>query len=434
MMTFFEIPALLQSGILVICTLLALAEIYCSIVCRIFKAEAGELFLNILLLVICVFYLTVFTEGHAFVSSGSGISPLSEAVCRLPAALTGATIFLLLFASCASVHRVNVWRRTNVTPMSIKQGTDKLPTGICCCDGDGKPMLTNHCMEKLCLKITGKPLLNAKVFWEELSEGDTVSGNTVIKKGDEPIIRLDTGEVRCFSKREMISEKRRAFEITAADVTEQYGLSSRLMASNAELEEIKNRLVVFSENVADITREKEVLAAKISIHNKLGTALLASKRYIQEDSPLDRKSILKIWQDSISFLEREAKQPESRSLDGLYDAARIMGLTLAVEGELPQGDNKTMRLIMSGARECITNAVHHADARKLVIRILSDSHFTTVEYTNDGIRPVGIITEGGGLSSLRREVEEKGGQMQIDCVSQFVLRLKIPKTGGGNNG
>lgn len=430
MTPFLEMPGLFQSGVLMMCTLLAMAEIYCIIVCRLFHAESGELFLNILLFLICAFYLMVFAEGYLYFSSGTKISSFSEAVCRLPCALTCMIILLLVFASCACVRRVNVWRRTNVTPMSIKQGTDKLPTGICCCDSDGKPKLTNHCMERLCKKITGEPLFNAKVFWQKLTEGDVVRGNTVIKTGSEPIIRLDTGEVRSFSRRE-ISGKKKTFEITAADITEQYRLSSRLIASNAELEQIKNRLLLFSENVSDITREKEVLAAKISIHNKLGTALLASKRYIQENSSLDRETLLKIWQSSILFLEREAKQPsDGGTLDGLYDAARIMGLTLCVEGELPREDNRTVRLIMSGARECITNAVDHAAAKKLFIRISSDRDYDTVEYTNDGIVPAGKITEGGGLSSLRREVEEKGGLMQIDWEPQFVLRLKIPKIGG----
>ncbi|MGN1194522.1 MAG: sensor histidine kinase, partial [Acutalibacteraceae bacterium] len=208
-------------------------------------------------------------------------------------------------------------------------------------------------------------------------------------------------------------------------------LSRKLMEYNDELEQVKKRLVMYSENVADITREKEILAAKISIHDRLGNALLAAIRYIETgEEAISRKTLLEIWQSNIALLRREAENPvDSGNLDSLYEAAQIMGITLSVDGELPKGDNKLMRIIMSGARECITNAVHHAKATKLNICISDENDYNVIEYTNDGNPPKDEITEGGGLSSLRKSVESEGGTMKIKCVPSFVLRLKIPKSG-----
>ena len=78
------------------------------------------------------------------------------------------------------------------------------------------------------------------------------------------------------------------------------------------------------------------------------------------------------------------------------------------------------------ARESLTNAVHHAKATKLTIRIYYHYGFAVIEYTNDGIQPEQCVSEGGGLSSLRQSVESAGGTMEIDSFPRFMLRLKIP--------
>ena len=102
-----------------------------------------------------------------------------------------------------------------------------------------------------------------------------------------------------------------------------------------------------------------------------------------------------------------------------------MGINLTVKGVIP-ADNRLLRFIMSGARECLTNAVHHAKATELTVTLYYEYSFFVVEYTNDGEKPANPISEGGGLSSLRQSVESEGGIMETEIFPQFVLRLKIP--------
>lgn len=426
---FLQLPGIACSGVLVMYTLILFAEIYCMIAGVIYKTDFISKLLNILLFVFSGVNMTALCDGfHANLP----VCAFTEAVCGLPWAIIFVIIVLQILAVCFSVRRVNVWRKTNITPMSVKQGADRLPTGLCCYDESGRPKLVNHCMESLCRSITGEPLLNANEFWRKLNEGETAPGNTVIDTGPEPIILLKNGDVRLFTRREIISDKRKIFEISAASICEQYELSRKLIAYNSELEEIKRRLVQYSENVADITREKEILAAKIRIHDRLGNALIAARRYIETDGQaVSRQSLLDIWKSNISLLRREAEQPEEdSSLESLYEAAEVMGLSLSIKGDLPKNDSRTMRFIMSGARECMTNAVRHAGASTLFISFSSDRDYHTIEYTNDGVPPTKEISEGGGLSSLRKSVESEGGEMKTESVPNFVLRLKIPKTGG----
>ena len=113
----------------------------------------------------------------------------------------------------------------------------------------------------------------------------------------------------------------------------------------------------------------------------------------------------------------------------LNDAAKAMGISLSVRGSFPENDNTATSLILIGARECLTNAVHHAKAERLDIRIDRQNGKTVVEYTNDGIPPEKDIVEGGGLSSLRKKAEDSGARMTVVSKPQFVLRLKIPDRG-----
>lgn len=425
------LPAIVQSVVLIIYTLIAAAEIYCLIVCIIYKTGKNDILLSVLLFLFSC--LNLFFLADCFWCRETDIytSPIIIRICSQPWAVTLVLIVMQIAAVCFGIGRVNYKRKTNITPMSIKQGADSLPTGLCCYDEDGRPTLINHCMQRLCRSLTGEPLLNGSDFWQRLTDGNVEPSNTVIKTGLMPMILLEGGEVRSFSRVKIVTGRKIAYELSAADITEQYELSRRLMAYNRELEQVKKRLELYNENVADITREKEILAAKVSIHDRLGNALLAARRYIETgEEAVSRQALLDIWQSNISLLRREAEQPDENStLDGLYEAAEIMGIAVYVTGTLPPQDNRTMRFLMSGARECLTNAVHHAKATKLNICISAENDYNIIEYTNDGIPPEDEIIEGGGLSSLRKSVEAEGGVMQTACVPQFCLTIKIPKSG-----
>ena len=47
---------------------------------------------------------------------------------------------------------------------------------------------------------------------------------------------------------------------------------------------------------------------------------------------------------------------------------------------------------------------------------------------SDGEKPKGKITEGSGLSSLRRRIEASGGEMLTAYSPRFALLLNLPGT------
>lgn len=422
---FSSLPSSGKTAVLIVYTLIALTQLYGIVNSVVYRNKSRETVLAALLFAATLFHLSALTMDL------NGLFPdgIVRKVSSAPMVLTGFVMAFQLLLALGLSYRKYRRYRTNITEMSIKDGADKLPTGICCFDADGRPKLTNHCMQKLCRDLTGEALLNANEFWQKLQKGEVTCGNTPVKTGDEPILILESGQVRRFACREIISGKKPVYELSAADITEQYALSRQLMASNKELEKMKKRLLRFSENVTDITREKEVLAAKIRIHDRLGKTLLISKRYLEaEDSGITRKELSDLWKSNISFLLGEAEQPDrDETADELQQAAKAMGISLTVTGSLPENDNTAGSLILIGARECLTNAVHHAKATRLSIRIFKENGQTVVTYTNDGKKPGKEIVEGGGLTSLRKKAEEKGALMTVESKPQFCLRLTIPE-------
>ena len=96
-----------------------------------------------------------------------------------------------------------------------------------------------------------------------------------------------------------------------------------------------------------------------------------------------------------------------------------------MEGTLPDG-TAVVALLIAAMRECATNAVRHADATKLYVKLCCEDGFEKAFITNNGILPRGETIEGGGLTSLRVKIERSGGSMTVRSVPEFELTVSIP--------
>ena len=77
--------------------------------------------------------------------------------------------------------------------------------------------------------------------------------------------------------------------------------------------------------------------------------------------------------------------------------------------------------------EALTNAVRHAHAKHLYFEISQTEDTAVARFANDGRIPSAPITEGGGLSALRRKTELVGGTMTVETAPAFALVLTVPK-------
>ncbi len=427
MISFFAIPEFLQYTVISFCLVTLVINIYSVVTCVIFEAHKRRTGVNLILSVVTVVLFYLFISANFSYRKSTGEHSLSVELLSIYG-----TAFLVLFAavvflSVMSFYLVEKWKKEHITPASIKEGIDRLPAGLCYYNEKGIPRLINHRMDNLCRMITGEPLFDANEFWRRLTEGEVLPGNRVELSGSTPIITVADDCTLSFTKIKRVIGGEKMFEIRATDITAQYALHLELRQYNNEQRSLNRRLQQYGENVYDITREREILTAKVNIHDMLGKALLVTKRYIESgDDGITKNELTDMWRSTLYLFEGGfTENNREGSLDELYEAAKLMGIKLNVNGTIPK-DNRLLRFIMSGARECLTNAVHHAKAEELTVTLYGSGGFFVIEYTNDGKQPENPVSEGGGLSSLRQSVEGDGGIMETFIIPRFILRLKIP--------
>ena len=346
-------------------------------------------------------------------------------LCAQPIWLPLTVLFVIMVYLIFVLIRELRYHRNSITRSSIQEGINKLTSGLCFYQDGGRVTLVNHRMLQLCHEIVGRDLQNAVLFWEILSSGQVREGVTRLSEGSCPSFRLPDGKVWTFAYEDLNG----IHQLTAAETTQIQAVTDELKEKNLQLAALNHRLRMYGENVDELTRSKERLETKARIHGELGQALLSTRRYLM-DEDMEASGMMELWQRNIAMLRKEAQlMDEEQPMEMLARIASHTGITTLFSGEIPE-DKETQKLFVQAAAEALTNAISHARAKTLYIQFGSDDHCDTAEFTNDGIRPEGPITEGGGLSSLRSKIEAQGGTMTVTGTPDFMLRVTLPKTRG----
>lgn len=335
--------------------------------------------------------------------------------------LLAVSVVLLTYAILREMHL----RRTVPSPSSIKESIDHLPTGLCFYAENGRVMLVNHRMNRLCHILLGQDLQNAALMWDDLCKGNVQSDVERLSMESTPSYRLPDGTVWSFSRTELDG----VFQLAAVDTTQLHGLAEELKQKNTALAALYERLKHYEENVEALTQERERLETKVGIHSELGQTLLATRSCLLGDN--DKKTApIEAWKRSIALLrQRAVPQTEGFDLQTLVGTAAAFGVCVEAVGQMPE-PKEIEKLFLEAATEALTNAVRHAEARCLHICFSENATDYAVCFRNDGKPPQAEITEGGGLGSLRRKIETSGGSVCILCQPEYSLTVTIPK--GGN--
>ena len=349
---------------------------------------------------------------------------LSRWFCELPviyilslmAVMAGFLIFLVL-------HEIRL-RRTILSRFAVKESIDHLPTGLCFYTETGRILLVNHRMNELSHTILGYDLQNAALMWDDLCRGNIQPDILQLSADSQPSFRLPDGTIWSFSRTQLPD----MLQITAADITQLHGLAEELKYKNAALEELYQRLKEYETDVEELTRTHERLETKIGIHSELGQTLLATRSYLLDNN--ENKVIpVEAWKRSIALLRQNiVENTEQFTLQTLIQTADAFGISVEVTGQMPE-QKAVEKLFLEAAAEALTNAVRHADAKNLYISLTETADAHRICFKNDGKIPETAVTEGGGLSSLRRKAETAGGIMQIGHKPEYSLTITMPKGG-----
>ena len=344
----------------------------------------------------------------------------------VPWIMVALVIVVIFAAEVLCLVAVNRAGRDKLSPGSVKESLDALPDGVCFFSEDGRILLSNRRMQHISSDITGIGILNGEKLWrciEEKSVKTVVSDGLVILTSDSKVWNVRRSEIE--------AEGNRINEIVALDVTEQYELRRELEERNERLNSVNERLRIFSRDMSRLTAEKELLDAKIKVHDDLGRSLLAFRAYLTaEPSKRDRSKLLPLWRYVISVMKKETVPSEE--WDAIEKTAESLHIQIEINGDLPAGladlpvSGEVRSAIMAAIRECLTNTARHARGDRLFVLIKCGAdapHGIRIEITNNGRAPLVPIQEAGGLSNLRHMVEREGGIMTIESSPQFLLRL-----------
>ena len=336
------------------------------------------------------------------------LSRLPESETLSPVPWTAAALSLTalsLFASFTLWHK----SRRQISPVSIKESCDHLPSVLCFAYENGQPCLKNLKMDELSHLLTGEALLNANVFWETIES--------------QPIVTLPDGQTWSFARVRMTMAGRTVYQITGTNITEEARLQREVEKDNLRLKGMNRRLRQYGQDVQEATREKEILRAKTRVHDQIGRALLQTRQFLS-GAQGDAESVCAAWRQNVRLLlGKYADEQPVDTFDQLARAARAIGVTIERRGVFPAEDTESAQLVEIAAHECLTNLVRHAGGTRLEIIGGKTASGWRVRYLNDGSTPAGPIVEGSGLTALRARVEAAGGAMEIAHAPRFELTL-----------
>jgi two-component sensor histidine kinase len=310
------------------------------------------------------------------------------------------------------------YKKSTVTPNAIRQTVDLLPEGICISDQNGTALLSNLTMDALCRELTGERPADVHRLWARLeADGEDQSGKR--------LIRTSRGEVWLFSRGAITADGKDYDRTSAVNVTERYHITEELREKNAQLQDIQHRMKEASALSSEMFVKQEEAAARTALHNELGQVLLMGRHYLEHSDSTNAALVALITKQMNRFLLGEGDAPDPNAGDELQQAVHMagsIGVTVEMTGEAPK---KLHSLLAAAIRECAANTIKHAEGDRLFVEITGNAGERRITITNNGKPPKSPIAESGGLLSLRRGVEEAGGQMIVQSLPAFSLTLRF---------
>lgn len=337
----------------------------------------------------------------------------------------------VIFIAIALLTLVAVWlvlvarkRLSSLTAMSVKEAIAALSSGLCFYDGTGRVLLLNEQIENECKELTGESLYDGKAFWTFLTEGKTSDKTKITQSEGSIIVEYPDGRATCYKRIEHDFNGKTVYEISGADVGYESQLKKEIEKKNENLQKMNARLRKYGEIVAEVTKERETLAARVKVHGNLGSLILRTKKALSQGG-YDRAALVAAWNDVMSLIFASDEE-EDKFFDAEKTAANV-GVRIFYDGKRPKKGATAEKIFAAAAFECVVNTVRHADGDELYLTMTEKETDYVFTAKNNGARPTEPIKEGGGLSAIRTMTENAGGRMTVLYKPDFTLEITVPK-------
>ena len=211
---------------------------------------------------------------------------------------------------------------------------------------------------------------------------------------------------------------------------EQRRLNSELRATRALLAESArvNERTRISRELHDLLGQQLTaltLNLEVAGHLAEGQALDHVKR-----SHALAKLLLGNVREVVSQLRETGAIDLAAALRPLTENVPSLDIQLDIEDPLNVEDPQRAHVLLRCTQEIITNAVRHAGARHLWIKVYREApDRVVVEARDDGVG-ADMVNVGNGLRGMRERLQQCGGQLQVETRpgEGFRLRATVPAT------
>jgi len=317
--------------------------------------------------------------------------------------------------------------RTGLSALSVKNAIDTLHTGVLFHENNGNILLVNAQMQLLMTDITGKIHRNGREFYELLTSGKIDSRCTIKQFEGQNIIILPNGSAWKFSLVEIQVKRKKLFQLTAADISEQWKLTSELQSQNEDLLRRQNELHEAMANLHIVSREKQTQSIKMRTHDILSEPLSLMLQAIRNEQTVDYSLLKSLSTGMIGKFDSSVNTVSpQKELNIILSTFGSFGVEIQFDGALPPDDAKS-RLFVDIAREAITNAVRHGFATRIFINAGKTENTFHLCITDNGYPPSSSLKEGGGITGIRQKLIKWSGNLTISVMPAFTLTVTLPE-------
>jgi len=296
-----------------------------------------------------------------------------------------------------------------VSERSISYLVDSMPVGICYYSENGRILLTNACMKRICYELTGKALLNAHDFIEYAGENYITLKDNTIWKIERNYKEYEDGVIH---------------EIICSDISELVEKKLSLEEKNKEVKALKEKLRAYQLDIDELIKKKEILKAKMDIHDDMNSLMLLTVAAIDADDDNMLNEAMTKWSQNALLATKEVKRSENE-FKNVTDLAAMLGITINSEECVKLVPKEYLDLYCVIAREALINASKHSDATTLITSVKKDEVLRFV-FENDKIisTKTEVLSMTGGLDSIKRLVTEQGGKITAKYNDdKFILEV-----------
>ena len=367
-------------------------------------------------------YPVIGVEGYCFaLQRNREIYTFSRFIMGIPVAAVFSFTLLLFAASVFMFVHLEIIASRALSDWSIRDGLDSLSDGLLFSDEFGLPILVNKKMREICYAAFGSTVMDYGYLKRRLDRNELKKGCSVERTDSSLFLRLNDGSVWDLREASLSTKLGPVTELIAFDITEISAAADELKLRNKKLRSVNQQMREYSARIDAVVREKELLAAKIRLHDKFGQALLSIRSYLSEPGQ-SRQALLELLREPVFVLQKEKNEHDDDLFSLLEEAASAIGVTIECDGEPPTAKREVIEVAV---HECLTNTVKHANGHTLYIKSRFSDGEWNVEFTNSGDPPKENSFETGGLIDLRRLAENNGVEMKIEWTPVFRLTLNF---------